>query len=210
MHRTKMMYAQLLQNVLVNNLSEEEMNRINRINDLKEILKKDEEFERETLDHIKSRADVYVIFRISLWNLNEILRHVDRAPRTFRPKYHSSYLKLPFLKFEMHNMYAAAPELYEEDFNNLMNLLKRKVYKLMKGFQASHTTPEMIKQNRDTYHIKFLSGFCGHEYVEEDQQQTAVIEDENNKAMATIPSRKQIKAQSARLVEEAFKRDDNY
>ncbi|XP_034116398.1 uncharacterized protein LOC117576003 isoform X1 [Drosophila albomicans] len=208
MRRTKMKYTQMLQDVLLNNLSEEEMNRLDRISDLKEILKKDEEFERDILSQIKSRADIYVIFRLSLWNLLDILRHIDRAPRTFRFKYRSSYLKLPLLKFEMHNMYAAAPELYEEDYSKLMILLKRKVYKLMKAFKAIDPTPEMIEHGREAYHMKFLSGFTAHDNIDEDHQQAA-IDDDDDKAMAAIPSRKLLKAQSARLVEEASKRDED-
>lgn len=41
--------------------------------------------------------------------------YVDREPRMFRIQYPNSYLKLPLLKFEMLNMHATAPDLYEED-----------------------------------------------------------------------------------------------
>ncbi|KAL7728292.1 hypothetical protein ACLKA6_007398 [Drosophila palustris] len=206
MLRNKTAYAGLLQSVLLNNLSEEELNRLQRIDDLKAILSLDEGFERDTMGHIKNRADAYVMLRICLWNLIEILRHVDRQPRTFRPNYPNSYLKLPLLKFEMHNVCAAAPELYEEDVEKIMHLLKRKVYKLMKAYDYN-TTPKMLAENREAYHVKFMANRVPNESVEEEQQGT-VIEDDPNKAMANIPSRKQIKAQSARLVEEASKREE--
>lgn len=53
--------------------------------------------------------------RLILWNLIDILKHVDRHPQVFSANYPNSYLKLPLFKFDMLNMYAKAPELYEED-----------------------------------------------------------------------------------------------
>lgn len=58
---------------------------------------------------------IFIVCRVCLWNLVEILRHVDRSPKSVRAHYPNSYLKLPLLKFEMLNMHAAAPELYEEN-----------------------------------------------------------------------------------------------
>lgn len=77
----------------------------------------------------------------------------------------------------------------------------------MKAYEAT-TTPEMIEENREAYHIRFLETRTTNENAEDDQQQGTVIEDDQDKAMALIPSRKQIKAQSARLVEEASKREE--
>ncbi|XP_030374535.1 uncharacterized protein LOC115624085 isoform X2 [Scaptodrosophila lebanonensis] len=122
MLETKMKCASVLKGVLVNNLSEEEINRLERIKDLRKMLKKDEEFEAETLKHLKNRADAYVLLRVSIWNLVEILRHVDRQPKMIRSQYPNSYLKLPLLKFEMLNMRAVAPEIFEEN-NNSTNQL---------------------------------------------------------------------------------------
>lgn len=207
MLRNKTNYAGLLHSVLMNNLSEEELNRLDRIKDLKAILQQDEEFERNTVEHMKNRADAYVIMRICLWNLVDILRHVDRQPRTFRASYQNSYLKLPLLKFEMLNVCAAAPELYEQDVDKIMHLLKRKLYRLMKAYGKTKT-PVMIVEHRNAYHTSFLASCRDKENVEEDQQQGTVIEDDQDKAMVNIPNRKQIKAQSARLVEEVLKRDD--
>jgi len=77
----------------------------------------------------------------------------------------------------------------------------------MRAYEET-TTPEMIVENREAYHVKFLSTRVATENVEDDQQQGTVIEDDQDKAMALIPNRKQIKAQSARLVEEASKREE--
>jgi len=59
----------------------------------------------------------YIIYcyRVTIWNLLEILRHIDRQPKLLRAQYPNSYLKLPLLKFEMLNMRAAAPEIFEEN-----------------------------------------------------------------------------------------------
>lgn len=58
---------------------------------------------------------IWIALSVSIWNLVEILRHVDRSPKLLRTHYPNSYLKLPLLKFEMLNMRAAAPEIYEEN-----------------------------------------------------------------------------------------------
>ncbi|KAH8310668.1 hypothetical protein KR044_002459, partial [Drosophila immigrans] len=203
---TKMKCTTMLQDVLVNNLSEEEINRLERITDLKKMLAADEKFERETLEHIKTRAYAYVRFRLLLWNLIEILRHVDRQPRTFQSNYASSYLKLPLLKFEMHNMYAAAPELYEQNLVKVMTLLKRKLHTLMRAYGTQMESS--IKQSKNEYHNIFLEGLKTRS-DDDDRKSMRVIEDELlTSKMTHVPNRKQIKALSARLIEAAVKREE--
>ncbi|BFF89572.1 uncharacterized protein DMAD_08305 [Drosophila madeirensis] len=210
MLETKMKCASVLKGVLVNNLSEEEINRLERIKDLKKKIRKEEEFEQDTLQHLKNRADAYVMLRMTIWNLVEILRHVDRQPKLLRAQYPNSYLKLPLLKFEMLNMRAAAPELYEANIDNIMHIVKRKVYKLMKGYTVE-LRPATIKRNVEEYHADFLASLDMFEPIDNDGQQQAVPEEDllqENKTMANVPNRKQIKAQSAKLVEELSKRDE--
>ncbi|XP_017849560.1 uncharacterized protein LOC108604547 isoform X1 [Drosophila busckii] len=210
MLETKMKCATVLKGVLVNNLSEEEINRIERIKDLKKMLQGDEEFEQETLKHMKNRADAYVMLRVSIWNLVEILRHVDRQPKLIRSQYPNSYLKLPLLKFEMLNMRAAAPEIYEENIDGVMHVLKRKVYKLMKGYLVE-MKPATIKRNREEYHADFLATLDMFEQIDDEEPQPVVPEEDllqENKKEANIPNRKQIKAQSVKLLEEQAKKDE--
>ncbi|XP_034116400.2 uncharacterized protein LOC117576005 [Drosophila albomicans] len=204
---TKMKCTTALQSVLMNNLSEEEINRLERMSDLKKMLAADEKFEKDAFEYIKSRANAYVRFRICLWNLIEILRHVDRPPRTFHVNYKSSYLKLPLLKFEMLNMYAAPPELYEENLEKVMTVLKRKVHKLMKAYKPIMNEP--IQPRKEEYHKLFLQGFSGTCPDDEDRTSMMAVEDElMSSKMTNVPNRKQIKAQSARLIEAVAKRDD--
>ncbi|KAH8359707.1 hypothetical protein KR093_008424, partial [Drosophila rubida] len=210
MLETKMKCANVLKGVLVNNLSEEEINRLERIKDLKKTLLNEEEQQAAIMEHIKNRGDAYVLLRINIWNLIEILRHVDRPPRSLRSHYPNSYLKLPLLKFEMLTMRAAAPEVYEENIDNVMHLLKRKVYKLMKGYLVE-MKPAMIKRNKEEYHIDFLASRYYYEATEDDDQQAVSQEQDllqENKTMAHIPNRKQIKAASAKCLEDMAKRDE--
>ncbi|XP_051863268.1 uncharacterized protein LOC133837566 isoform X2 [Drosophila sulfurigaster albostrigata] len=210
MLETKMKCANVLKGVLVNNLSEEEINRLERIRDLKNILIEEGEQEKATMEHIKNRGKAYVLLRVNIWNLIEILRHVDRPPRSLRSHYPNSYLKLPLLKFEMLTMRAAAPEIYEENIDNVMHLLKRKVYKLMKGYLVE-MKPAMIQRNKEEYHIDFLASRYYYEAAEDDDQQAVSQEQDllqENKTMAHIPNRKQIKAASAKFLEDMAKRDD--
>ncbi|KAH8375055.1 uncharacterized protein LOC110188405 [Drosophila serrata] len=210
MLETKMKCASVLKGVLVNNLSEEEINRQERIKDLKKMLQKDMQFEQDTLQHLKNRADSYVMLRLSIWNLLEILRHVDRQPKMLRALYPNSYLKLPLLKFEMLNMRAAAPEIFEENIDNIMHMVKRKIYKVMKAYTIE-LKPATIKRNVEEYHTDFLATLGMHETVDTDEQPQTAPEDDilqENKTMANVPNRKQIKAQSAKLLEELAKRDE--
>ncbi|XP_017104214.2 uveal autoantigen with coiled-coil domains and ankyrin repeats-like [Drosophila bipectinata] len=210
MLETKMKCASVLKGVLVNNLSEEEINRLERIKDLKKTLEKDTEFEKDTLQHLKNRADAYVMLRVSIWNLLEILRHVDRQPKLLRAQYPNSYLKLPLLKFEMLNMRAAAPEIFEENIDNIMHMVKRKIYKLMKAYTVE-LKPATIKRNVEEYHADFLASLDMYEPVDADEPPPTAPEDDilqENKTMANVPNRKQIKAQSAKLIEELAKQNE--
>ncbi|EDV48118.1 uncharacterized protein LOC6553199 [Drosophila erecta] len=210
MLETKMKCASVLKGVLINNLSEEEINRLERIKDLKKTLTNDTQFEQDTLQHLKNRADAYVMLRVSIWNLLEILRHIDRQPKLLRAQYPNSYLKLPLLKFEMLNMRAAAPEIFEENIDNIMHMVKRKIYKLMKAY-AVELKPATIKRNVEEYHADFLASLDLYEPVDNEEQAPNAPEDDilqENKTMANVPNRKQIKAQSAKLVEELAKRDE--
>lgn len=65
--------------------------------------------------HLSSLIYIWEFFRFNVWNLYEILRHVDRNPKTFRTTYPNSYLKLPLLKFEMLEAFAVPPEVFEVD-----------------------------------------------------------------------------------------------
>lgn len=162
----------------------------------------------------------------------EILRHVDRQPKLLRTQYPNSYLKLPLLKFEMLNVRSAAPEIYEEnswvsdrivfvlsdhnkfDFRTVdvvMHVLKRKLYKLMKGYLVE-MKPALIARNREEYHADFLASHNMYEQVIENAQQMEAIDDDDllveNKTLANVPCRQQIKMQSAKFLEELAKRDE--
>ncbi|XP_064550311.1 uncharacterized protein LOC135436595 isoform X1 [Drosophila montana] len=150
------------------------------------------------------------MFRVSLWNLIDILWHVDRNPKAFRTKYPNSYLKLPLLKFDMITMFASAPELYDENAEKLMHLLKRKVYKLTKGYNADMMSS--LKSSKQKYHADYLATIDKYDYFDENQQRGETVGEDllqEQKTQANVPKRKQIKAQSARLLEEASRRDGN-
>ncbi|XP_023176769.1 uncharacterized protein LOC111603419 [Drosophila hydei] len=203
----KMRCSTLLADVLLNNLSEEEINRLDRIKELQAMLQADTEFEEYSINHMKNRADVYVLLRWSVWNLWEILRHIDRKTRTFKQQYPNIFLKLPLLKFELLEIRAFPPELFEEDVDLIMHYLKRKVYKLMQGF-----TPNMAATfdiSRERYHREYMEKIEPPKTADDDQQDGPKIDDlGEERTIASIPNRKQIKAQSAKIVEEAVKREE--
>lgn len=167
--------------------------------------------------------------RWSVWNLWEILRHIDRKTRTFKQQYPNIFLKLPLLKFELLEIRAFPPELFEEDgwktkakilkkrnlitfplfytVDLIMHYLKRKVYKLMQGF-----TPNMAATfdiSRERYHREYMEKIEPPKTADDDQQDGPKIDDlGEERTIASIPNRKQIKAQSAKIVEEAVKREE--
>ncbi|XP_017874690.1 PREDICTED: uncharacterized protein LOC108621717 [Drosophila arizonae] len=211
MLETKMKCANVLKGVLMNNLSEEEINRMELLKDLRKTYAEELVKEQETLEYLKNRGDAFVMLRVSVWNMIEILRHVDRQPKLLRTQYPNSYLKLPLLKFEMLNVRSAAPEIYEENIDVVMHVLKRKLYKLMKGYLVE-MKPALIARNREEYHADFLASHNMYEQVSENAQQMEAIDDDDllveNKTLANVPCRKQIKMQSAKFLEELAKRDE--
>lgn len=92
-----------------------------------------------------------------------------------------------------------------------MNTLKRKMYKLMKGY--SDKMLPSLKKSKQEYHEKFLATVEGREGYHDDDQHTGMNVGgdllEDTKDNINVPNRKQIKAQSARIVENAIKREES-
>ncbi|EDV41806.2 uncharacterized protein Dana_GF17661 [Drosophila ananassae] len=207
MLNTKEKCANVLKGVLINNLSDEEIKRMDTINDLKNTLRVGREFKEDTLKYLQNRATAFFMMRVSIWNLLEILRHVDRQPTKRRTTYPNSYLRLPLLKFEMYNMRAVSPEIFDEDIENILSSVKRKIYKLMKQYPQD-VSPTTAEANAERYHVDYLASLDEQEEIDDDAGAQGAPEDDllqESKAMATVPSRKQIKAQSAKLMEEIAK-----
>jgi len=94
--------------------------------------------------------------------------------------------------------------------DNVLHLLKRKVYKLMKGYFVE-MKPALIKRNKEEYHADFLASRYHFEATEDEDQQAVSQEQDllqENKTMANIPNRKQIKAASAKYLEDMAKKND--
>ncbi|XP_014097124.1 uveal autoantigen with coiled-coil domains and ankyrin repeats [Bactrocera oleae] len=207
---TKMKRAEVLEGILVNNLSEQEIERLDRIQELKDAIKQEDQEEERMIAYIKNRADAYVMLRFSLWNLSEILRHVDRPDKPSRIKYPNSYLRLPLLKFEMLTMRACPPEHYEENIDTIMHSVIRKVYKLMRAYKEEVPAATM-ERYIDSYQNEFLDSMeiedagDSNEVQEQEEEEDLLQE---SKPLQNVPNRKQIKAQSAKLVEELSKKED--
>lgn len=90
----------------------------------------------------------------------------------------------------------------------VMLLLKRKLYKLMKGYKAADMSSSIV-QSRDQYHHLFLDNHKGIS-ADDNDRMSKVGEDDllTSTKMTNVPNRKQIKALSARLMEAVAKRDD--
>lgn len=86
-----------------------------------------------------------------------------------------------------------------------MQLLKRKVYKLMGAYKKLNINKEDIAIGKVKYEQELLKSLTVSEITED--QETAAQDDDYHKAMKNIPNSKQLKAQSARLVEHCLKRE---
>lgn len=92
-----------------------------------------------------------------------------------------------------------------------MHVLKRKLYKLMKGY-LMEMKPALIARNREEYHADFLASLSIYEQVHDNGEQIEPLEDDDlivdNKTLANVPCRKHIKMQSAKFLEQLAKRDE--
>ncbi|KAM7361458.1 LOW QUALITY PROTEIN: uncharacterized protein ACRADG_012075 [Cochliomyia hominivorax] len=207
------------QSVLLHNFSEEEDKRLMRIKTLEDAIKAQDVLEESTLAHMKNRADVFVILKYTLWNLCDILRYVDRPPKSRHIKYPNAYLKLPLLKFEMLTMRACAPEYFEEDTKLLLNTVQNKLKTLMNAFTSltGLTSPAAAKMEPslaelwEEYHENFITSKDIEDQQQDIDEKPLQPEDdlfEDTKTTQFIPNRKQIKLQSAKVVEELSKKED--
>uniref|UniRef100_A0A1I8MMF5 DUF4200 domain-containing protein n=1 Tax=Musca domestica TaxID=7370 RepID=A0A1I8MMF5_MUSDO len=204
------------QSILLNNYFEEEERRLKNIKDLEEQIKLEDAKEVQTLAHMKNRAAVFVILRYALWNISDIVRHVGRPPRVHKIQYPTPYLKLPLLKYEMLTMYAVPPELFEEDTKTILQNAERKLKTLMEAYEkllpsqrTRKTIPFDSAELTEDYHQKYLASMELEDLAETSKplpEDEDVLEDA--KISHNIPNRKQLKAQSAKLVEELSKREE--
>ncbi|XP_017953635.1 uncharacterized protein LOC115561818 isoform X2 [Drosophila navojoa] len=198
----KQISASMLRGVLVHNLNEEEIKRLTYIETLKNELQKEKETQKDTLEYIQNRARAFIMIRLCLWNLAEILRSIDRSPYSTRRRYRTSYLRLPLLKFELYTMLAMAPPIFKEDIDKIMHLIKRKLYKLVQAYQNVPLRDLNTKKFVDEYHSRYMDRMR----LSADRQSSQLIEPrisfDDDKVDPTILTRKQIKAKSAKTLEE--------
>ncbi|EDW14140.2 uncharacterized protein LOC6572572 [Drosophila mojavensis] len=198
-------YALVLKCLLANNLGSEEIERLEKIKQLRTELAAEEKIEQDTLRYMKDRGDVFIMFRWSLWHLYEVLTHVDCNSRIIRQKYPNSYLNLPLLKFELLNMHSQPPDLFPVDIEEIMSVLKRKMFKLTKAYKSEMES--FIPLSVEKYHSDYMETCDAAKYSSEDQEQSAIPNDVllNEKTLYDIPSRKQIKVLSAKVIDQAIK-----
>ncbi|KAI9579799.1 hypothetical protein GQX74_000587 [Glossina fuscipes] len=199
--------AEEQESVLLHNYFEEEEDRINRIRFLEEAITVEDRKEATIIRHMKHRTDTFVV-----------LRYVDKPSRIVPLQYPNTYLKLPLLKFDMLIMRASAPPAFEQNTKAMLSMVERKLtilmsaYKYLLGRQNIQMTPTQMRAFWRTYHEGFLE-------IQNVTDEKEAMRDKNNledgqeifedaKLLQTVPNRKQIKAQSARIVEELSKKED--
>lgn len=92
-----------------------------------------------------------------------------------------------------------------------MVLLKHKIYKLMNAYKSAKMESELMT-SRQQYHDAFLESSNKLELLMDADHNVGISmgldQMEENKAMVNVPNRKQIKAQSVKIVEDRIKRDE--
>lgn len=84
-----------------------------------------------------------------------------------------------------------------------MELLKRKVYKLMKAYKSLGIGSDITPKSRAKYHAAFLETQVDEENVDD----KIPVEDDYEREMLKIPNSHQMKAQSVKLIEDIKKRE---
>uniref|UniRef100_A0A1I8M103 Uncharacterized protein n=1 Tax=Musca domestica TaxID=7370 RepID=A0A1I8M103_MUSDO len=138
---TKEKYCEVLQEVIKNNLSQAEIDRLDRIKDLNEQITNQDLAERAAMQAMKRNNDLFVVLRVFLWNIHDMLRHVHRTSRPRRVQYPNSYLKLPLLKFENMAMTSIPPENMEDDISELFHISCNLLSAELATAAASSSTP---------------------------------------------------------------------
>ncbi|XP_061396986.1 uncharacterized protein LOC133332619 [Musca vetustissima] len=219
---TKEKYCEVLQEVIKNNLSQAEIDRLDKIKDLNDKIKQQDAKEKDTVQAMKRNNDLFVVLRIFLWNIFDMLRHVYKTSRPKRIQYPNSYLKLPLLKFE--TMTSCPPENMEEDINELFHMVRQKLTHLMNAFNqlSSGSTKRRfsipknnLETHREVYMDDMVTMFQQYdEGAEGDFIRNAKVKDasddeikETERNPKEIYSRQQMKAKSLHLVEENLKKD---
>lgn len=89
--------------------------------------------------------------------------------------------------------------------DKIMHLLKRKLYKLMKGYEkiAEANSREPLSSFKEKYHKLFLSTRASLFDTQGTEADMKVVDYDDGKVYLSVPSRKQIKTLSAKVVEEA-------
>lgn len=88
-----------------------------------------------------------------------------------------------------------------------MTLLKRKVFKLMRVFKPK--MENYIKESTEKYHIDFLESFKTLDNLEGDQHEVKNIDEEMLEFKASnVPTSKQIKAMSVKVLENVKREED--
>ncbi|KAI9579802.1 uncharacterized protein LOC119639277 [Glossina fuscipes] len=206
---TKVKCASVLRDVLIDNITDEGDRRLKRVKLLGEAIEAQDKYQANILDYMKNRAKAFVLFRYSLWNIHDIMRHV--APSRGRPApYPNEYLKLPLLKFEMLTMRAVPPEAFEENISSLMKTAEKKLRAVMLAFYQLKVKPNEVIRARADYQSDYIhrQELLVSETNSSWTKQEFIVAETAAKSTNNVPNRKQIKAQSAKLVEETAKRDE--
>ncbi|XP_075146131.1 uncharacterized protein LOC142220740 [Haematobia irritans] len=233
---TKGKFSDVLLGVIKNNLSQAEVERLDRITSLNDQIKKEELFEKSTIDAMKQSNNILVVLRVFLWNIYDILSHVHKSPRMKKIQYPNSYLKLPLLKFEMSNTYSSPPDTIADDNKELYRIIHRKLSRLITAYDQLTITggkPHTISKNlnleayRDLYMNEYIAMMHDHQETNDveigDVKPKGLSSDadddydvemrqgnydtRNNLRPMGIYNREQMKAKSLRLVEEELRKD---
>lgn len=205
--KEKLKRADVMRGILEHNLSDTEIQRMERIKQLRAQIKTEKQTEEDAIQYLKERGEIFLLIRYVLWNYNEILRHVLRSNKTVRIDFPTADLRLPLLKFQNIQMRAFPPDGYEEQIDVLLHAFKKKINALVAVYK------DQIAEDDGTMEKEYREAFLESYDFEEDwsDKETETTDDDETherKILQSVPTRKQLKQISARMVEEFSKKDD--
>ncbi|XP_055851175.1 uncharacterized protein LOC129915587 [Episyrphus balteatus] len=204
----KLERADVMRGILEHNLTKEELARIDKIKYLKDQIKQEKIIEEEAIAYLKERGQIFLLIRYVLWNYNEILRNVLRSHKTLKIQFPTIDLKLPLLKFENRTMEAYPPDGYEEKIDSLLQNFKKRVIAIMAVYKEQISKEVGLGLEKE-YHELFLNSLdVEDDWSEKDLDDPDVDETQERKLSQNVPTRKQLKQISAKMVEELSKKDD--
>ncbi|XP_055377902.1 uncharacterized protein LOC129609806 [Condylostylus longicornis] len=182
------------------------IHRLDQIKEFQEQIEEEKNLQKEEEQQIANMGNILGIFQKSLYQMLDVLRHVDNPMEIIERKYPSPELKLPLLDFEAKPIKVLPPVYREDDAEQIMIRVLEKIGIISQRLPKDdlvNDLPNMLQQLRTKYtdivEVEEVNKFDDLD-KKEDELET--------RDYSNIPTRKQIKQQGMRIVEKALEQKE--